>query len=88
MPKFTVIGICSEQRHAFHVEAKNPEQATISCLNDHDGNTSYHLVVAGVLKGFHKCVETEDAGLDMQQSHGRGITRPCSFVKQKDARRR
>lgn len=67
MPKFTVVGLCEEQRHAFHVTARNAEAAEAKCKRDHDSETSFTLIVAGVLRGWRKMLDGGCRGLDVQQ---------------------
>lgn len=57
---YTVIGLCEEQRHCFHVQAESPEAAEKKCVSDHV-QTSCTLTVAGVIKGRHQAVEQEPA---------------------------
>lgn len=63
MPTYTVVGLCEEQRHAFVVRARNPNQAERSArkLHDKDGR-SYRFRVAGVVKGEVHMVDTRDCG--------------------------
>lgn len=63
---FTVVGLCGEQRHAFHVQARSAARAERKCRREHDGETSYRLVVAGVAPGRIVMVDGDDAGLDAQ----------------------
>lgn len=56
---YTVIGTCEEQRHAFHVKAASPAKAEAKAKKDHDKETDYTLVVAGVVLGKVMCVDEE-----------------------------
>lgn len=65
MPTYTVIGVCEEQRHAFLVDADNPEEAEKEAKKEHDKTgASYNFVVAGVVEGEVPMVDTCDWGID------------------------
>lgn len=56
---FTVIGLCEEARHAFHVRARSPKEAEKKCRRDHDAETRCTLTVAGVAEGKVRLVDEE-----------------------------
>jgi hypothetical protein len=47
---YTVVGMCEEERHAYHIKARSPKEAERICKKQHD-KTSYVLVIAGTFKG-------------------------------------
>lgn len=56
---YTVIGTCEEQRHAFHIKAASPKAAEARAKKNHDEETDYTLVVAGVVLGKVTCVDED-----------------------------
>lgn len=68
MKTYTVIGICEEQRHAYVVEARNPDHAEVRAKREHSKSSATHrFVVAGVVEGEVKLVDTNDKGWDRSQ---------------------
>jgi len=62
---FTVIGICTGQRHAEPVKAASADDAENQTVEKHknmDGCDGY--VVAGVIAGNCKCLDTKEAGYE------------------------
>jgi hypothetical protein len=68
MKTYTVIGLCEEQRHAYVVEAETSDQAEEKAKEEHrESSESYRFVVAGVVEGKVKLVDTNDKGWDRSQ---------------------
>ncbi len=63
---YTVVGLCEEERHAFHIRAESAKVAERKAKEDHDGETTYTLFVAGVFSGKLKAVDTFDSGTAAQ----------------------
>lgn len=63
---YTVVGICDEQRHAYHVRASSVEAAESQACRQHSEHGD--LFVAGVLTGKLVLVDEDDAGLTLQRA--------------------
>lgn len=64
--KFTVFGVCQEQRHGYLMEAKDAAEAEMKAVRNHDREAGCLLVVAAVVEGQVAAVEKTSSGIDEQ----------------------
>lgn len=65
--RFTVFGVCEEQRHGYSVEAMDSLHAEMKARTIHRRESGSLLIIACVCNGDVKAVDQSSDGIDQQR---------------------